>query len=159
VGLVGVAEIRGQRGPVHRLAAVGALGGLVQPGPAHHPLGADSHVVGEQPLQGARGYPGGSGQLVDPAQPGIVGDARDQRGGLLGQRIPLRQHRVQQRLRMPDHDAVIHVEITDDRLPGLLRPRPEQPRGRHHPVGQLGDRRLPERPEAAGREPYPEGQA
>jgi len=93
MGLVGVAEIRGQRGPVHRLATAGPLGGLVQPGPAHHPLGADPDVVGEQSLQGARRHPGGSGQLVDPAQPGIVGDARDQRGGLFGQRIPLRQHR------------------------------------------------------------------
>jgi hypothetical protein len=93
VGLVGVAEIRGQRGPVHRLAAVGALGGVVQPGPAHHPLWADPDVIGEQPLQGARRHPGGSGQVVDPSQPGIIGDARDQRGGLPGQRIPLRQHR------------------------------------------------------------------
>jgi hypothetical protein len=75
VGLVGVTEIRGQRGPVDRLAAAGALGGLVQPGPAHHPLGADSDVVGEQPLQRTRGHPGLGGQLVDPAQPGILGDA------------------------------------------------------------------------------------
>src|SRR6516225_5819760 len=33
-----------------------------------------------------------------------------------------------------------------------------QPRRRHHPVGRLRDRRLPERPEPAGREPHPERQ-
>jgi len=45
--LVGVAQVGGQRRPVDRLAAVDPLGGLVQPGPPHHPLGADPDVVRE----------------------------------------------------------------------------------------------------------------
>jgi hypothetical protein len=67
MSLVGVAQVGGQRGPVDRLAAVGPLGGLVQPGSAHHPLGADPDVVGEQPLQRARGQASYSAQLVHPA--------------------------------------------------------------------------------------------
>ena len=69
VGLVGVAQVGRERSPVDRLAAVGAFGRLVQPGPAHHPLGADPHVVREEPLQRTRGQPRRRGQLVDPAQP------------------------------------------------------------------------------------------
>jgi len=75
MSLVGITQVRGQRGPVDRLAAAGPLGGLVQPGPPHHPLGADPDVVGEQPLQRARGQARCGAQLVDPAQPGVVGDA------------------------------------------------------------------------------------
>jgi hypothetical protein len=53
MGLVGVAEVGGQRGPVDVAARVGAQRRLVQPGAPHHPLGRDADVLGEQPLQPA----------------------------------------------------------------------------------------------------------
>ncbi|HEX2822374.1 MAG TPA: hypothetical protein VHO07_19705 [Streptosporangiaceae bacterium] len=166
--LVGVAKVGRELGPVDQLTAVRPGRGLVQPGPAHHPLRADADVVGEQPLPAARGHPGRVGQPADAPQRRISGDARHYLGGLLSRRVPLRPHRTQHRLGMPRHLRIrirIRIRIRTririgirlhDRLPGLLRPRPEEPRGRNDPVGQLRDGRLPERPEATGQEPHSE---
>jgi len=58
VRLIVVAELLRGAGPVHRLAACDALGGLLDPCPANDPLGADTDVALEQPMQRTDGDPG-----------------------------------------------------------------------------------------------------
>ena len=152
--LVGVTQVKGQRRPVDRLAAIGPQRRLVQPGPAHYPLGTHAHVVTEQPLQAPHRQAGHERKLVDPPQRRIRGDQRDQISDLRSHRILFRQAGEQQRLGATDHLGV--AQVGHDRHAGLLRQRPEHQDTRHHPVAELRDRRSPERPEAPRPEPNPQ---
>ncbi|HWG15936.1 MAG TPA: hypothetical protein VG268_21940 [Streptosporangiaceae bacterium] len=151
MGLVAVAQVGGEHGPVDRAALFGPQRRVVQPSPADDPLGADPHVVREQPLQPPHGCLQVRRQLVDPAQRRFGDDPRDHGRHFLGDRIPRGPDRLQQGLRPPDQHGV--VRVADDHLPGLLTGRPQQTVGRHHLIGEPRDRSGPERAEATRPEP------
>jgi hypothetical protein len=151
MSLVAVAQVGGEDSPVDPAALLGPQRHVVQPGPPYDPLGADPHVVREQPLQPPHGCLQVRRELVDPAQ-GRFGDDPGHHGrDLLGDRIPGGPDRLQQGLRPPDQHGV--VGVADDDLPGLLTSRSQQPVRRHHLVGEPRDRFGPERPEAPRPEP------
>jgi hypothetical protein len=155
MGLVAVAQIGGERGPVDRAALLGPQRRVVQPGPADDPLGAHPHVVREQPLQPPHGRLQVRRELADPAQRRFGDDSRHHGRHLLGDWIPRGPDRLQQALRPPDQHGV--VRVADDHPPGLLTGRPQQPVRRHHLAGEPGDRFGPERAEAPRPEPDAEG--
>jgi len=133
VGLVGVAEVGGERGPVHvavRAARVGAQRRLVQPGAAHHPLGRDADVLGEEPLQPAFRHAEGVRKRRDLAEFRIGGDPLDDAGHAGGHRIRPRSGAAQQGRRGRDHRLV--AGGGEHRGTGPVRRGPEDVPGWNH---------------------------
>lgn len=98
MGLVGVAEVGGEGGPVDRAGDLRAGQGLVDPVAQDDPLRADADVRGEEPLQGPYGHPLGACEVADVPDGAVAPDAVHQGHGEVGLGIRARTEAQEERV-------------------------------------------------------------
>ncbi len=157
VGLIGVAELGGEVGPVAPRALRRVLCGFVETVPLDDPLGTDAYVLTEETFEGAFTRPGEANNISDFRDLAVVGDGvHDVKDGI-GVSVALGGLCSEAKLRLCDHRRVLTG--WKNRFFPLAVRCVEDVGDRDRPIRETCDGLPEERTEAARQELHAEDEA